>query len=104
MAAYRFLSALFLLVAVVALVSDLTPMLAGAGPFMATPMSTHWSDLAPTSLAAAKSAVNSAAPPFVWDTLISGVIDRPTFVIFTVLALIAGYAGRRRDEVNIYVN
>jgi hypothetical protein len=104
MAVYRFLSALFLLAAVIALVADLTPMLAGAGPFVATPMSAHWSDLAPSSLAAAKAAVTSSTSPWVWDTLISGVIDRPTFVIFGVLALLAGYSGRRRHQVNIYVN
>jgi hypothetical protein len=104
MAVFRFLSALFLLAAVIALVADLTPLFAGAGPFVATPMSAHWADLAPSSLAAAKAAVSSSTSPWVWDTLISGVIDRPTFVIFGVLALLCGYSGRRRHNVNIYVN
>jgi hypothetical protein len=104
MAVYRFLSALFLLVAAVALVADMTPVLIGGVPFAATSMSAHWADLAPSSLAAAKTAVNVAAPPWVWETLIAGVIDRPTFVIFGLLALVTGYHGRRRHEVNIYVN
>jgi hypothetical protein len=104
MAVYRFLSALFLLVAVIALVADLTPVLLGGAPFVATSMSGHWADLAPSSLAAAKAAVNGAAPPWVWNTLIAGVIDRPTFAIFGLLALATGYHGRRRHQVNIYVN
>jgi hypothetical protein len=104
MAALRFLSGLFLLVAVVALVSDATGPLAGEGSFVATPFSEHWREFAPSSIAAAKAAVIRSAPPWVWDVLIAGVIDRPTFVLFGVLALAAGYAGRRRSTINIYVN
>ncbi len=51
------LSAVFLLVAVIAFVSDATPPLAGAGPFKATTLLGHRDDLAPNSLAAAKAAV-----------------------------------------------
>ncbi len=104
MAALRFLSALFLLVAVVALVADATPPLAGARPFVATSFAEHWTDLAPSSIAAARAATVSTTAPWVWDTLIVGVISQPTFVLFGLLALAAGYAGRRRSHINIFVN
>ena len=104
MAVLRFLSALFLLIAVVALVADATAPLAGAGPFVATPLAEHWSELAPTSLRAAKAAVGSSAPPWVWDTVIASLIAQPTFALFGVLAVICGYAGRRRHRINIFVN
>jgi hypothetical protein len=104
MAVFRFLSAVFLLVAVIALVADATPSIDGAGPFAATSFREHWADLAPSSLAAAKAAVVRSAPAWVWDVAIAALIDRPTFALFGALALACGYAGRRRHRIDIFVN
>jgi hypothetical protein len=104
MAVFRFLSALFLLVAIIALVADATPLLDGGRAFTATAFRAHWADLAPTSLAAAKAAVTHSSMPWVWDPVIARVIDQPTFALFGALALVTGYAGRRRQRINIYVN
>lgn len=104
MAVFRFLSALFLLVAAVALVADATPPLAGSGPFAATAFSEHWTEIAPSSLDAAKEAITRSSAPWVWDTLIASVIHQPTFALFGALALLCGYGGRRRHRINIYVN
>ena len=51
----RFLTSLFALVALVALVADATPALSGAGPFESTTLAGYWQELAPASLAAARS-------------------------------------------------
>lgn len=104
MAVFRFLSAVFLLVAVIAFVSDATPPLAGAAPFKATTLLGHWDDLAPNSLAAAKAALTRAAGEWVWTGVVENLIGWPTFVIFSVLALASGYLGRRRHKVQIFVN
>ncbi len=103
MAVFRFLAAVFLLVATIALVVDATPPLYDAGPFQATSLSAHWQEFGPSSFSAAKKAVSGAAP-WLWDSLIGPVLAVPTFVIFGALALLSGYAGRRRKTVSIFVN
>jgi hypothetical protein len=103
MAVFRFLAAVFLLVATVALVVDATPWVYGAGSFQATSLAGHWQDLAPSSLEAAKKAVSGLAP-WLWDGVISPLLDVPTFITFGALAVLSGYAGRRRRTINVFVN
>lgn len=103
MAVFRFLAAVFLLVAAIALVVDATPATYGAGPFKATSLGANWQDLAPSAFEAAKKAVTGVSP-WTWESLITPVLAMPTFVTFGVLALLSGYAGRRRRTVRIFVN
>lgn len=104
MAVFRFLCSLFLLIAVVALVADATPLGQGTNSFSATSLAKHWGDLAPSTLESAKAAVSRTTFPWVWDTIIAPVLTVPTFLFFGVLALLSGYAGRRRHSVDIYIN
>ncbi len=103
MVVFRFLSALFLLVATVALVVDATPAIYGAGAFKGTSLAAHWLDLGPSSFAAAKKAISGAAP-WLWASLAEPLLEVPTYITFGILALLSGYAGRRRRNVTIFVN
>jgi hypothetical protein len=103
-AAWRFLSAVFLLVMVIALVSDATPSIYSERPFQSTAFAEHWAQYAPYSLQAFKSSVTEAAGAWAWDGVIGLVIGLPTFVLFGILAALAGYAGRRRHVVEVFVN
>jgi hypothetical protein len=103
MAVFRFLAAVFLLVATVALVVDATPPFYGAGPFEATSLGAQWQELAPNSFEAARKSVSDLSA-WIWDDVIAPVLDVPTFVAFGALALLSGYAGRRRNTVRIFVN
>ena len=103
MAVFRFLAAVFLLVATVALVVDATPPVYGSGGFHATSLDEHWQELSPSSFAAAKKAV-SAVAPWLLNGLLGPILDIPTFLTFGALALLSGYAGRRRRSVRIFVN
>ncbi len=104
-AAFRFLSSLFLLIAVIALVADLTPMISAGGALQATSVTEHWEGLSPASLKGAKAAISkSAAGSWLWDNVIGVAIAWPTFVLFGLLALVAGVAGRRRKTIDIYAN
>lgn len=103
MAVFRFLAAVFLLVATIAAVADATPSVYGAGSFKATALGAHWEDFAPSSYQGAHKAV-AGLSPWVWDSLIAPVLAVPTFVTFGALALASGYAGRRRKTVRIFVN
>ena len=104
-AAFRFLSSIFLLVAVIALVADSTPMISAGGVFQATPVTEHWESLSPASLKGAEAAMSkSTAGSWLWDNVLGVVIGWPTFALFGVLALASGVAGRRRKTINIYAN
>jgi hypothetical protein len=104
MAVFRFLASLFLLIAVIALVSDATPWSYGAGPLKSTSLAEHWAAISPTSLEGAKTAVMHRTLPFVWSGILAPVLSVPTFLMFGLLGVACGYAGRRRHKVNIYVN
>lgn len=103
MAVFRFLSAVFLLVATIALVVDATPSVYGAGAFRATSLGTHWKELGRTSYEAAESGVLEVAPSL-WNGVIAPLLAIPTFVTFALAAVISGYVGRRRRSVRIFVN
>lgn len=104
MAVLRFLASLFLLIAVVALVSDVTRATGAGATFEATSIAQQWAALAPGSLQSAKAMVSRATHPLVWDTLVAPLINTPAFVLFGALALLSGIAGRRRERLNIFVN
>lgn len=104
MAVFRFLAAVFLLVAVIALVTDISAPISAGRPFSATTVEAQWRELAPATLKSTKIAVEQAAAPWLWNFVIWPVLSVPTFLLFGLLSLWCGYAGRRRHKVNIYVN
>ncbi len=104
MAAFRFLAALFALVAILVFVADATPWLNGTGPMAATSFEAQWERLSPNTLKAAQERVSSSLSPAAWTALEAVVLSFPTWCVFGVLALIAGLIGRRRHRVNVYVN
>lgn len=102
--ALRFLAFIFILVATIALVSDATPALDGFGTFNPTLFVEHWRGLAPNSVAAAQNAVSNATHPLVWNVFIGSIINLPTFVIFGLLGALAALTGRRREQLDVFVN
>ncbi len=100
----RFLTGVFALVAVIALVADVTLALNGAKPFTMTTVMGYWEELAPASLQGARKAVMTAALPWVWDPLITSVLGRPTPVLFGLLAVLCGFLGRRREKMQVHIN
>lgn len=104
MAAFRFLAALFALIALVAIVSDATPWLNGSGPFAATSLETQWGRISPNTLKGARESVSASVSPVAWTGLEALMLSRPTWGVFGTLAILAGVIGRRRRRVNVYVN
>ncbi len=103
MPVFRFLAAVFLLVATIALVDDATPAVYGTGPFGLTSVAAHWQELAPSGLAAARKGAESLAP-WLWDDALAPLLATPTCIAFGLLAVLFGYIGRRRRAVEIFVN
>jgi len=103
MAVFRFLSAVFMLVAAISIVVDASPQIYGAGTFHATSLGDQWRELSPKSLEAAEATMSEVAP-WSWDSVIAPVLAIPTCVAFGGLALVSGYIGRRRRTVRVFVN
>ena len=101
---FRFFAALFLLVALVAFASDITPALNAGQPFHATSLAEHWMRLIPASFEAVKRAVTGSPLSFLWDALISPFLNGATFLILGLLSLVFGYLGRRRSRIKIFAN
>lgn len=104
MAVLRFFAGLFLLVAVIALVADVTPWLQGAKPLNATSFAKHWTDMAPATFKSAQSAVTRSAGAWAWDLFIAKPIRLPTWFLFGLFATLCGWLGRRRRRVDVFVN
>jgi hypothetical protein len=100
MTALRFLAGLFLMAALIALVSDATRPLLGMGPFVPTSLGKLWAETAPKSLAA----VRQGLPPILWTSLVAALLRLPTFVLLGLIGIVLGYLGRRRSRVDIYIN
>ena len=104
MTVLRFLAGLFLMAALIALVSDATRSLTGVGPFAPSSLGQLWAEAAPKSLSAVRSGISQGLSPVVWSTAVTGLLRLPTFLVLGAIGLLLGYLGRRRNRVDVYVN
>jgi hypothetical protein len=104
MAVLRFIASLFLIVAVIALVSDVTVALNSGALLRPTAFSGHWADISPGTFNTAKSTVSQLAGPWLWDATFGLLFSVPTFVLFTLLSVVTGMMGRRRSTIRVFVN
>jgi hypothetical protein len=93
-----------LLIAMVAVVIDATKSLEGGGHWVVTPLGDQWSSLSPSSLAAAKAAVETHVGPFMWDLVITEVLHAPTWGVFGVLGLALFWLGGKRAPGKVHFN
>jgi hypothetical protein len=100
----RSLGVWFLLLAMVAAVVDATKSLAGGGHLVVTSLAEQWSSLSPTSLGAAKAAVEAHVGPFLWNPAITTILELPTWFVFGLLGVALYWLGRKRHSVEVYIN
>jgi hypothetical protein len=103
MPALRFLGGLFLLLAVVILVADVTNARGPGSSGLAVSAAKHWSNLAPSTLAASQKSVQ-AISPLLWDPLLKTLLAIPAWCLFALTGGALSYAARRRRRVNIFTN
>jgi hypothetical protein len=104
MAVFRFIAALFALIAIVAFVADVTPWLSGTGPVVSTALESQWERISPNTLKSARESLSNSISPAAWRGLEAAVLDFPTWGVFGTLALVCGFIGRRRHRINVFVN
>lgn len=103
-AGLRILARPLLIAAVVALAYDGTRTLAGGSGFVVTSLGEHWGHLLPSSLEALKALLVGKLHPFAWDAGVGRVLRLPAWLVLGALGLLLAWAGRRRREVQIFIN
>lgn len=94
----RFLAAVCALLAVVALVTDLSR--AGTS---STSLAEHLGQFTPSLLATARNAVSQHLGAGVWDAVMM-VLGLPSYAVFAILAAVCGFAARPRHQISVFVN
>ncbi len=102
LAFFRFLAALFLLIAVIAGVYDGTRSLAADRLVMAS-LIEHWTTIAPTLLNTSQAAVKRIHP-MLWDAGLGQLLLLPAALSLFVIGVACAYAGRRRRRINVFAN
>jgi hypothetical protein len=101
---FRALSGILLVVAAVALAHDAGNISSNPTKgFQPTAVVTHWQQLAAPSLDNTKQFISKRLRPWVWDAL-SAPLKLPSFVFFTLAAMLFGYLGRHHRRVEIFAN
>lgn len=99
--AARILAGLFLLIALFAIVTDVTRSNA-AHAVVITSLLDHWRALAPQGLAAAQASARRV--PLLWEVVIRPPLLVPAWALFGGIGLLFAWFGRRRTKVNIFAN
>ena len=99
----RFVAALFALVAVIAYAADFSRPPGGENSG-AVSLLQYLQNFAPVFVAAAKTTIERWFGSFMWDPVMTTVLSLPAYLLFLLLALAAGLAGRPRHRVQIFVN
>lgn len=93
-----------LLIAVVALVYDGTRTLAGGSGLVITPLIDHWQGFAPQSLEALRLLVTKRVHPQLWDAGLLRLLKLPAWLVIGVVGMLLAWIGRKRHQVNVFVN
>lgn len=100
----QFLSALFATVALFAFAADYSTAKATGSALRLTPLLDGMFDFAPTLVAMIRNFVTQNFGAWAWDPVLTTLLGFSTEAVFVVLAVICGFAGRRRKDVQIFIN
>ena len=103
MVLFRFVAWVLLLVAMIALVSDLTRAANGL-PFTVTSTLGYWKSVSPQSLAATATAIQRSVHPLLWDPVCVRLLGLPIWLLIGGFGLLMAVLGRKKRRVNIYAN
>lgn len=100
----QFLAALFASVALFAFAADYSAAKTAGTPLVLTPLLDRLFDFAPTLVAMIRNFATGTLGAWAWDPVLTSILGRSTEAVFLVLAMLCGYAGRRRRVVRIFSN
>jgi len=100
----RFISAVLLVAATIALTIDVTRwQTADTGPIFKS-LAAHIRSAAPATLDNIGLAVSNALHPILWDPTLTTLLALPAWMFLMLLAIAIGYATLERRQVNIFIN
>ena len=100
----RFISAVLVVAAVIALTMDVTRWQTGAGGPMFQSLENQIRAAAPATLEAIGKAISDVLHPLIWDPLLTTVLALPAWLFLLAVAAMLGYVTRERRYVNIFIN
>ena len=100
----RIIGAWLIIGAIVAFVVDGTRTLGSDSGFVMTPLGEYWFKFHAASLNTAQAAIERHVHPFLWDPVISWILQLPAWVVLGVLGLLIYWIGRRRRPTSAYAN
>ena len=103
MSVIRLLAWVLLILAMVALVSDITRV-AGGAPLVSTTIHSYWKNVSPQTLVASAAFVQRQLHPLVWDALVMRVLLLPLWFSIGAIGLVFAVIGRRKRHINIFAN
>ena len=96
-AIFRLLGLLILALALITAVLDIARSIADS-TMVITPLGKDWFDLSVNSLNQAQAAVQRYLHPVIWDPIIQTILQLPSWLVFTVLALFFLWIGRKKKS------
>lgn len=100
----RFIASWFLVIGVMALVHDGIKTIANDGEFVRTALGRHWFDMHPTSLNGLQAGVERYVAGWLWDPVLIGILQVPTWIVSFILAGLLYWFGRKRRRTNVFAN
>lgn len=102
--AFRFISAIMLLAAVMLLTSDVTRWQVGAdGPTFFS-LADHIKTLAPATYEGVAKTVAIGIHPLVWDPLLLSILAIPAWIFFAAFSALTAFAAREPKRINVFIN
>lgn len=102
--AFRFVSAVLLLAAVIVLTADVTRWQVGEEDPMFLSLGHHIKSAAPATFEGTGRMIGQTLHPLIWDPVLLGFFAIPAWIIFAGLAVLFAYASREPKRINIFVN
>jgi len=93
----RLFAYIALAMAIIAAVLDAARSV-GASHLVTTPLQESWQSLSTSSLGVVEAYFKARLYPVLWDPLMLWILATPTFVVFTILALLLYSLGYRREN------
>lgn len=100
----RFLAALFALFALIAFAADISRLAGSDGSVLGVSLLRYLDMYAPSFVEGLERIVSRSIASGAWDPFLTTLMSLPASLIFLLLAIGAGYLGRPRRRVRIFVN
>ncbi|MEP1208553.1 MAG: hypothetical protein ABJM29_19305 [Rhizobiaceae bacterium] len=92
---FKIVGLFVLALAVVLAVLDITRSIT-ASDIILTPLASTWATISPQSLVAGRDLVQTWTHPYLWDPVMTFVLQLPSWLVFWLLAMIFLKLGQRR--------